>query len=183
MAASTGTPDGFYIGGSLDGVGLWANYKSGAAKTDLGAYGIGGSGFGGYGMTFGSGVYGGLEASYGLSSSQAGVTTSPSVTGKLSDPNSLAAVGRLGYELTRDLLMFLDGGLAYDQYTWKNSPGLSSSKWDTGLRIGAGMEYTFGGGWFSRIDYQMDFNRFTPTSGASLNPVIGRTRLGVGYRF
>ena len=92
----------------------------------------------------------------------------------------------MGLLYSPNLLIFANGGLAYEDLSYSDPIAGATSTWKPGLRVGAGVDYALTDTIFLRAAYQADFVDFKPTVGkVSLTShfVDQSTKLGIGMKF
>jgi len=147
--------DGFYIGTNIGyGVG---NYTMRDAtrlfpgSTEIGAEGVVGGGFAGYGSLFSSyyfGVEGDLSGTSFGSGDAGGAQAERPLAGSLA--------GRLGYALSPTSMLFAKLGVGVQKFEIQDELGGKFSDAVTGVKLGAGLEADLGKGFFARVGWDID---------------------------
>jgi outer membrane immunogenic protein len=192
---------GLYIGGDVGG--SWGvvehSFSNGAPSGNSNPSGVIGGGYIGYNFQIGSFVVG-VEADGQGSGVNGGyvIPTGFSSAGNARMDWEGAFRARLGYALDRALL-YAASGMAIGGFRYGGGPGFGApipccgfSDTETGITIGAGVEYAVTDHVIGRVEYR--YNQFSTSAGA-LTPIFpgvtmtvnndgySEVRAGVAYKF
>jgi outer membrane immunogenic protein len=189
---------GLYFGGFLGAThGMWTvdffrNNNHGHAEE--GYDGIEGGGWLGYNFQVNRNFVIGVETDLGATNADQSNNIFDNDTSSASISTFGSLRGRLGYVYDR-MLVFGTIGLAYANITNDIQKGqnageqvVSDNNWETGLALGAGVDYAFSNNWIGRVEYQYanfgtqslinaDGNR------AEFENELHQLRVGVSYRY
>lgn len=148
---------------------------------ELGANGLEGTAFAGYGATFDS-FYVGIEGAVGY-----GDINHKSDLGGMDiqgSSNETAAIyGRLGYAITESTLLYTVAGLSYTSWDFKDG-NTEETRGVTSYRLGLGAEHEINDGMFTRVGFALDIPRDgVRVNDANIEPTTETVSFGVGFRF
>jgi outer membrane immunogenic protein len=189
LAPAASTWNGFYVGLNA-GYGFGKSSWTDPSGMTTGDFDVKGGMFGGtlgYNYQTGSWVWG-LEGDIDVSTMKGSNATVCTVACETKNTWLGTVRGRLGYAGWNSWLPYITGGLAIGDIKASQGTG-SVSKTNTGLALGAGVEYAFSNAWSAKFEYlYADLGKTTcpaATCGSDLDVTFkaNMLRLGVNYRF
>lgn len=189
---------GLYFGGFLGAThGLWTadffrNNNHGHAEE--GFDGIEGGGWLGYNFQVNRNWVIGVETDLGTSNADQSNNIFDNDTSYASIDTFGSLRGRLGYVYDR-MMVFGTAGLAYANISNEIQKGqnageqvVSDNSWETGIALGAGVDYAFSNNWIGRVEYQyanFGTQSYTNADGnrAEFENELHQLRVGMSYRY